>query len=694
MENIRAKIFAVMLALTLLFAGIACTGGGGGETPITWPELPEGTLYLYEEGMPEQLGGEYQQVTPFLDYSYVPLPANPDKSIWAHGLFLWMNCYDEDGFILTIVPDDPEEDVVRLSIAFNTRGINFGQKTLDFMAEDPANLFIVLGIMDRLEGAAGGGVLATGVIDSDVYITARGYYQREMKEGAQDIVDSYYSQMPTLLRLLISEEQFKAYISQLLYKSTYVDGERLGIPGVSGGFTELLAIFLEPWNWPRTDFKTTIDLEVPIAVISNVDSLSEGTYRLGSMEEGGRIYNRGAGDYFLAEFPSELIGRQIIRTRLDDREWSIDDEDFLTFSLTRTSDLYIAVDPGNTALISWLTNEGWLDCGEEILIDTPGDPFSFDLYCYPDHTQGPVSLPGNGGGDETMMYFVMADAGTFPFELDVIMSAHANLMQDNPADAARYLPDIKEEGGIVVNSEVPGGAWINGEQVDLYYTSFVSEFDANVLINTGEAGKQTAVADVTDIQFVEHILKNNGFRLIDTYNDKYPAFGADSQVMRVESMLGFTMDPPVEVELSRDTLYVFTNMNLLNSPNLVGVYIKSLVTDSTAFTIWEDEQGGNLNVWGIRNYLRDNALNYRYFLARNNTEVTLVELLQRIGKSEEGELTFRVIVELPGNTTFEMVGGAFNQDYFTNVYDVALQATGPMPVPLEMLEIFTAEIAE
>jgi len=46
--------------------------------------------------------------------------------------------------------------------------------------------------------------------------------------------------------------------------------------------------------------------------------------------------------------------------------------------------------------------------------------------------------------------------------------------------------------------------------------------------------------------------------------------------------------------------------------------------------------------------------------------------LKRVGKSEEGEVSFGVRVALASGKTLEMRGGMFCQDYFTNVYDSVL----------------------
>jgi hypothetical protein len=185
---------------------------------------------------------------------------------------------------------------------------------------------------------------------------------------------------------------------------------------------------------------------------------------------------------------------------------------------------------------------------------------------------------------------------------------------------------------------------------------------------------------------VDQILKNNGFRLIDTYNDLAPAFGGDSQVLQVENMLGFPMgDYSIRVSLDENALQSFANMNLLNSPNLIGVYLKSITTD-TGVQIWRDEDAHKgLNYLAVRNYIRDNAVSYRYFLSSTEAEISLVDLLRRIGNRNEGETTFSILVEFADTTTFEISAGAFIQDYFTNIYDPVIGGVAPIGV-------FTGEI--
>lgn len=690
MGDIKRKLCAALIVAAVLLMGIAC---GGGSSGVVWPVLPEGELYLYEEGMGGGLGGEYIPVTEDIDNSFYQLPANPAETIWGHGFFFWQNCYGEDGFILAIEPDEPEADAARISVALHPRGMNFTQETVDFMEEDPENIFVVMNIMAGLEGGNAGGVLTRGTVASDVYITAGGSYEREMKEGAQEMVDGYYANIPFPLNLFITKEQFQAYLSQQLYNSTYVGGERVSL-------TELLGMFLEPWNWNRTDFKVTLDLTSAVfGMMENIEAAegASGDYdqrNLNNLALGNRIYRGGgdAGSYRAIDFPLEIGGRQIIRTRPGDAGWEGDE--FLFFDLTRPVVLYLAVDSSmdaESALVTWLAADGWtLWEGETVTARMSVSPYSFanfNLY-HKNCEAGEVILPGNAD-EEKQMYFVLADAGTYPLGMDIIVTAHGTLMQDNPAGVVSYLPAVKEEGGIVVNEngiteDVQSG-------LPLAHADFVTEFDANVFVNTegGSYGLQNAVGDVAGVQFVEHVLKNNGFRLIDTYNDQYPAFGGESQVLQVERMLGFGIDPPIRVPLLEEELFSFTNMNLLNSPNLIGVYVKSVATDDENIVIWKDEPDDRgMDVWNIRDYLRDNALGYRYYISRPGEEVTLAELLQRIGKSAEGELTFRVLVELPEGKTFELAGGAFNHDYFTNVYDAAIGGAAPLEIVTEIKEVY------
>ncbi|MBN1446013.1 MAG: hypothetical protein JW957_07905 [Candidatus Omnitrophica bacterium] len=688
------KICAGFFVAILLAMGIACGGGGGGSSAVVWPTLPEGTLHVYEEGMP----GEYLDVS-LLDY-FTP------GGIWQFGYFLWFNCYGEDGVIFVIEPDDPEEEVARLSVAVHPRGMNWTQETWDYIndPEHPENKFLVYEIMEGLEGGGMAGIIG-GALEADFYITAGGEYQRQMKEGAQEMVDYYYGMIPLpdlIKQILLPKEDFQAYLSQQIYESKYVGGARLGGPG-NGGFSELAAMLLEPWNWERTDFVVTLDL---VSTFSNLltdrVAVSGLEYGTNSLFLGNRIY-RGDGTnttgYRLTAFPEEITGRQFIRTQYGDAGRA--ENPFLTFNLTRASTLYVAVDSTmavDSTLITWLTGNGWtLWNGETITAartrSDPGDTITFNLYYkeYGDVEEYPlaIALPGNGDATKKM-YLVIADAGTYPVGIEIIATAHTTLIEDNPADVAAYSPSLKAEGGIVCTGIDIDGAEIRGEPVDLTHVDFVENCDSNVFVNTegGDYGLQTAVNEVTNIQFVDHVLKNNAFRLIDTYNDLAPAFGGDSQVLEVENMLGFPMgDYSIRVPLDENTLVSFANMNLLNSPNLIGVYLKSIATD-TGIQVWREEDAHKgLNYLAVRNHIRDNAVSYRYFLSSTGAEISLIDLLKRIGNRNEGETTFSILVGFEDTTTFEISAGAFIQDYFTNIYDPVIGGIAPVGV-------FTGEIKE
>ncbi len=685
---VAKKICAVLLTGVLLALGVAC-GGGGGSSAVVWPVLPEGTLHVYEEG----LDGEYYDVS-LLDY-FTP------GEIWQFGYFLWYNCYGEDGFVFVVEPDNPEEDVARLSVAFHPRGMNWTQETWDFIndPEHPENKFLVYEVMEGLEGGGMAGIIGNAVT-VDFYITAGGEYQRQMKEGAQEMVDTYYGMIPLpdiVKRIFLPKEQFQAYLSQQIYESTYVGGERLGGPG-NGGFSQLAAMLIEPWNWENMDFVVTVDMISERSNIQDIVAASERTYDVRTLEGTNRINARySVPSYRLSSFPAEMEGLDIIRTWNEDSGWTIEDEDFLSFNLLQDATVYMAVDPANTILTAWLTNNNWtLLAGETITATASGYPdATFNLY-HKDYNTGIVELPGNGCVDSNM-YFVIADAGeplVYPVGLDVFVTAHTTLMEDNSADVASYSPSLKAEGGIVCTGIDPEGAEIRGEPVDLTHIDFVENCDANMFINTegGDYGLQTAVDAVTDIQFVDHIIKNNGFRLIDTYNDLAPAFGGDSQVLQVENMLGYPMgDYSMRVPLDENVLISFANMNLLNSPNLIGVYLKSIVTD-TGVQVWRDEDTHKgLNYTAVRDYIRDNAVSYRYFLSMTGTgnEISLIDLLKRIGNRNEGEQTFRILAGFEDGTSFEISAGAFIQDYFTNVYDPVIGGIQPVSV-----QVFTGEVKE
>lgn len=89
---VAKKICAVLLTGVLLALGIACGGGGGGSSSaVVWPVLPEGALYLNEDGL--GLNNDYAEV----------VPGGPLDDEWLVSS-LWLKCYGEDGFILAIEP--------------------------------------------------------------------------------------------------------------------------------------------------------------------------------------------------------------------------------------------------------------------------------------------------------------------------------------------------------------------------------------------------------------------------------------------------------------------------------------------------------------------------------------------------------------------------------------------------------------
>ncbi|MCM8770140.1 MAG: hypothetical protein NC911_10855, partial [Candidatus Omnitrophica bacterium] len=146
----------VILCLTVLGFGLACGGGGGGGGI----RLPEGKVYLYEEGMENWLGSNYLEVDTRLDTQIVPLPANPENGCWWPGLFLFFNALGEDGLILNIHPDNPAEDITRVSVSLHPACLNFSQETWDFINQDPErNTFITLQIMSSLLGQGTGALL-------------------------------------------------------------------------------------------------------------------------------------------------------------------------------------------------------------------------------------------------------------------------------------------------------------------------------------------------------------------------------------------------------------------------------------------------------------------------------------------------------------------------------------------------------
>ncbi|HPP12554.1 MAG TPA: hypothetical protein PKW42_07445, partial [bacterium] len=629
---------------------------------------PQGRVYLYEEGMDTFLSSNYLEVDTSLDTMTMPLPANLEESWWRAGLFLFFNALGEDGFLLNIHPDDPVEEMARISVSFHPACFNLSQETWDFIKEDPdTNTFITLNIMNRLLGQGLGAFLNATAVDLKI-LTGGQVVRYEKPEMAAYLRQLYQEVLPFPFNLTISEARFKTYFSQLLYQVRYVNGQQVT-------FTELIKYLLQSQNWSGYPFQISLKTTQPyLGLITNVVAASGRNYLLGNLAAGGRIYAGSLGGstqtgYRLMSFPAELGGRELIRTYLEDAGSA--EEEFLTFKVTRPVNLYLALDINHPDPQRFV-NQGWQLTDWTITAARPPaytDQAHFRLYRM-DLTQElaypvTVTLPGNGAAD-SKMYFLLADAGTYPFGIDMIVTAHAALTEDRPENVPLFQPGTSGEGGIVVNE--------NGITTDaetgwpLVHVNLVQEFDANVFVNTeGGETAQLSVETLTDSQLVDHIIKNNGFRLIDTYNDQYPAFGAPSQVLSVENFLGLEIQP-VRIELPQEGLATFTNMNLLNSPNLCAVHLKSIATDAD-LQLWLDEENNRgLNYQGIMAALK-NALSYTYYLGSPQNHVTRTQFLKQLGRSAEGELTLGVSVELPEDKHLNLVASFFRQNYFTDVYD-------------------------
>ncbi|MCM8769043.1 MAG: hypothetical protein NC911_05120, partial [Candidatus Omnitrophica bacterium] len=490
----------------------------------------------------------------------------------------------------------------------------------------------------------------------------------EKPEMAAFVSQLHQNFFPFPLSLLMPLSTFKGYFSQLLYQLRYVGGQSVSL-------TELFNLILKPGNWSQLSFLVSLkNTNAYFGLLTDIIAASGNNYRLGYLQTGGRIYTGALGGseqtgYRVRNFPAQLGGREIIRTYLEDA--GRPEAEFLTFKLTRPATLYLALDISHPAPEIFL-NQGWEETDLTITVARPPtytDQAQFLLYRkeFSQEETYPlvVTLPGNNAPG-SKMYFVIADAGTFPFGIDMIVTAHASLLTDHPETAALFQPNNSNEGGIIVNE--------NGISVDpqtgwpLVHVDMVGQFDANVFVNTeGGETAQLSVDSLTDSQLVSHLIKNNGFRLIDTYNDRYPAFGAASQVLLVEKLLGQDIDP-LRFELPAEQLGTFTNMNLLNSPNLCAVHLKSIATDAD-FNLWlAEEDNRGLNYGAIMEAL-NTAQGYTYYLGSPDNQVTKLEFLKQLGRSAEGELSLGVIVQLPEGKTLRIVAAFFRQNYFTDVYD-------------------------
>lgn len=521
------KFIVAGFCVSMFLFGLGCVGGGGSAFSI---QLPEGEKYLDDADLWGFLNSEkYTRIDDSIETETMVLPGNPEEVFNLYYLWFFMSCFAENGFIITIEPDNPEEDIARFSVALHNRGMNWTEETLEFINQDPDNLFLVFNIMENLLTGGGMGLGLADATSIDIKIFAGGHYEKQEKEGMDEVVNQLYDmvdqQVPFPLWLVVTRQQFKEYMSQLVYKSEYVGGKEVTL-------TELLNMMIQPENWNDFEFMVRLQLQVP--------------------------------------YDSE----------------------------------------------------------------------------HPEY-------------------------GTFPWGQEIIVSAHTCWMEENPENVISQSPLVKNEGGIIATEieDRPEG------ETDIVHVNFVENFDANVFLDTeGGTGPGIGLDEITDLYFVKHILRNDGFRLIDTYNDNPPAFGAEDQILMVENFLGIDVGEPVEVPLIDEKLYVFTNMNLLNSPNLEGIYLKSITTDDPELQIWknsEDPHNHGLNYDAIVEKL-ETAESYTYFYSDPSQPVTLQDILKNAGKSQEGELTFGVIIQLDNGHKIELRAGIFNVDYFTDVYDPVL----------------------
>jgi len=523
------KFVEVILFIIVLGFGLGCNGGGGGSGFSI--QIPEGEKYLDDGKRIWPASTSYAKIDDSIDMETMSLPNNPENSFYPYYLWFYLECFGEDGFIITVEPEDPNENIARFSVALHNRGINWTQETLDFINESPDNLVLVFNIMEDLANGGGGGNL--GLLDAtsvEIKIFAGGHYEKQTKEGMDEVVDELYDmidqQVPFPLWLIVSRQEFKGYMSQLVYKSEYVGGHEVTL-------SELLNMMIQPENWDNFNFMIRLQLQLP-----------------------------------------------------------------------------------------------------------------YD----PDHPE----------------------LGTFPWGQEIIVNSHTFWMEENPENIISFSPQIKNEGGIVATEieDKPEG------ETDIVHADFVENFDANIFLNTeGGTGAGIGLDEVTDKDFVKYILKNNGFRLIDTYNDNPPAFGAEDQILMVENFLGYQVPEPIEIPLIDEQLYVFTNMNLLNSPNLEGIYLKSIKTDDPDLQLWnnsEDPHNYGLNYAAIKEKI-NTAVSFTFFYTDLSQPVSLQEILKRAGKDEEGELSFGVIIQMDNGYKIELRAGIFNVDYFTNIYDPVLE---------------------
>ena len=702
MKNEKRRFFeyvsiAVLLIVVIAFS-LACGGGGGGSTPVA-PTLLEGEMYLaarghvtYDRETQQATTTEYVPVDESFDQ--LTLKTNDNNYISADGYqFVMSNIYGENGFILVFnQPDNANaETVLRLSVAIHPRGINLSQQTWDFINEDPTNNSFMINYIVTLLGSGGiggggtgtgirgiGGALLGMVKSVSVSFQAGGTYQRVFKEGkeqeASDMYDTLIDAIAQQLgipvgmaQLLLPEATFRQYISGLLYKSVYAGGQPVTL-------AQLLDMLRDSANWDALEFAASVETIVPIAGISDASAVSGNSYRITTLSPGGtssirgRVYSDGSSSLKFVSIPAEFKALPYIRTANADANWPAN-QDLLSFTLAERAipdTVYVGIDTNLQTLPAWLSDWTVTDS----FLTTTNTLLTFRVY-KKSFSPEIVTLKGQGGGPYN--YIVFADCGMSPFGLEMIATAHATLIQDNPEDVTSSTPSLRQEGGIKANS--------NGLETDLatgdtiIHADLVSEFDANAIFNTESQSPQYGVHNISDRFFVDsQILANNGFRIVDTFNDTVPVFGSGDQILLLENFLGNALPTPIAIPLREEQLQVFANMNLLNSPNLVGLYLKSISTNDPGLqsNLWMNTPGNRgLNYTAVKQAL-DGAVHYTYFLSDPSTPTTLADILVQLGKSTEGELSFGVLIDLASGYSIEIRAGLFIHDYFTDVYDTVL----------------------
>ena len=592
----------------------------------------------------------------------------------------------ENGFILNVETGVAREVVAHLSVAVHPRGVNFGQETLDFIDEDP--LHNVGAVYDVMSWLTGGRALAIQAPQMSGRIVAGGSFQRVETPETQEYLDALYEELvaqfaaatglpETIIRSQFPRSSMEQYLSGFAYQSAYAGGTEVTL-------SEFLDLYRDPANWQRLDFLVEARFEdTNIPGLYSVTSLSGNAYSeqlLPPVPAAATPVSAVPSDQVYADTDIRYTGiqpeywwREVVRTHDADAFWP-ETGILAVLGLQHDAAVCVALDKRLTPPV-WLAD--WTPTGESIVTT---DEASSPMPVYrKDFAAGPVFLPGQGNAG-CRMYIPFIDAGTFNLVVEVIGTSHAVLMADDPADVTSSTPATRQEGGVVVNAN--GIGTDAGTGYPLVHADFVQEFDANVLLGT-ETSEEASLAAVSPKWFVGScLLLNNGFRLIDTYNDATPTFGAGSQVIQLENFLGNSLgSDPVRMVMDASELLVFTNFNILNSPNLVGICLKAIATDDPALAgqLWKtDPADKGLDLAALIPAV-ETATGFTFFYSNPGSPITLEALLRQTGISGEGELSFGVNVTLASGFTLELRGGLYCHDYWTNVYAPVLPDEFPLP---------------